>query len=280
MEKILFDVHSHFNSEGNSNDKREQLFEDVIRSEVKYVIDSAFDLESSQIAVNHSKEYDFCFATVGYHPHEADKLDEITLKLLEGLAKKEEVRAVGEIGLDYYRNLSPQDKQVEAFRKQIQLANKIKKPIVIHSRDADKEVMDILIEEGAFSEERKSWFPMRDAPGGEKVKDARVLLHCFSGSRELAKEYIKLGATISIAGPVTYKTNKKTRGVVAGIPIEFITIETDSPYLSPEPHRGKENKTPYVKQVAEKIAEIKEMEYEEVAKITCKNGMRFFGIDE
>ncbi len=276
---MLFDSHSHFNSENFSEKKRKDLLEEIKNSEeISYVIDSAFDLESSQIAVKHSEEYDFCFATVGVHPHDATKADDTTLYFIENLAKKDGVKAIGEMGLDFYRNISPPDVQREAFRAQIKIANKLKMPIVIHSRDADKEVMEILIEEGAFSQERKDWFPKRLDENGEEVGDARVLLHCFSGSRELAKEYIKLGATISIAGPVTYKNNKKTRSVVAGIPIEFMTIETDSPYLTPEPLRGKENKAAYVKYVAEKIAEIKEITYEEVAKKTCGNSMRFFNI--
>ena len=278
--RILFDAHTHFNNEGHSKEKRKELFEEVKNSEVRYAMDSAFDLESSQVAINHSEEYDFCFATVGIHPHEANKLDDASLLLLEELAKKEKVKAIGEIGLDFYRNLSPEEEQKVAFRKQIQLANKLKMPIVIHARDADREVMDVLIEEGAFSDERKSCFPKRKDQDGNEVADARVLLHCFSGSREFAKEYIALGATISVGGTLTYKNNKKTRSVVSGIPIEFLTIETDAPYLTPEPLRGKENKVPYVKYVAEKIAEIKDMTYEEVARTTCQNAMRFFNIKE
>ncbi len=275
---MLFDTHSHYNNEKFTKEKRKELFKETIESEIKYVVDCAFDLESAQVAAKHSEEYDLCFATAGYHPHNATQVDDMTLFLIEGLAKKEGVKAIGEIGLDFYRNLAPEDVQVEAFRKQIRLANKLKMPIVIHSRDADRAVMDVLREEGAFSSERKSWFPKRRGPDGIELDDARVLLHCFSGSKELAAEYVRQGATISIAGPVTYKNNKKTRAVVGEIPIEFLTIETDSPYLTPEPLRGKENKPIYVKLVAEKIAEIKDISYEEVARITCENGVRFFGI--
>ncbi len=276
--QMLFDTHSHYNNESFTKEKRKALFEETSQSEVKFVVDCAFDLESAQIAVKHSEEYDFCYATAGYHPHNADQVDDMTLFLIEGLAKKERVVAIGEIGLDFYRNLSPEDIQIEAFRKQIRLANKLKMPIVIHSRDADRLVMDILREEGAFSTERKSWFPKRKGSDGTEVDDARVLLHCFSGSKELAWEYVRQGATISIAGPVTYKNNKKTRAVVGEIPIEFLTIETDSPYLTPEPYRGKENKPMNVRLVAEKIAEIKDISYEEVARTTCENGVKFFNI--
>ena len=169
-------------------------------------------------------------------------------------------------------------------------------PIVIHSREADQETMDILKEEGAFSEERKSWFPKRPDPSGYTLKkseaakkapddladhmadDARVLIHCFSGSAELAAQYVKLGATISVAGPVTYKNNRKTVAVVAEVPMDFLLVETDSPYLSPEPLRGRRNMSPNVKYTAQKVAEIKDMTLEEVAAKTKENAMRFYGI--
>ncbi|MBR6799810.1 MAG: TatD family hydrolase, partial [Firmicutes bacterium] len=161
----------------------------------------------------------------------------------------------------------------------------------IHSREADQEVMDILKEEGAFSNERKSWFPKRPDPTGYvnggasnasgdagMCDDARVLLHCYSGSAELGRQYVKLGATLSIAGPVTYKNNKKTIGVVEEVPIDFLLIETDSPYLTPEPFRGKKNNPSLVEYTARKVAEIKGMSYEDVANITKVNAMRFYGI--
>jgi TatD DNase family protein len=139
--------------------------------------------------------------------------------------------------------------------------------------------MDILKEEGAFSDERCSWFQKRKGPNGQMVKDARVLLHCFSGSREMAEQYVKLGATISIAGPVTYKNNKKTPEVVKAIPIEFLLVETDAPYLTPEPFRGKKNKSPLVEYTARHVAALKEMEYEDVARQTCENAKVFYGIE-
>lgn len=138
--------------------------------------------------------------------------------------------------------------------------------------------MDILKEEGAFSPERKSWFPKRVSVEGYTDDDARVLIHCFSGSAELAKQYVKLGATISVAGPVTYKNNKKTVAVVGEIPIEYILVETDSPFLTPEPFRGKRNTPLMVEYTAGKIAEIKGLTLEETAEITKANALRFYGI--
>jgi TatD DNase family protein len=141
-------------------------------------------------------------------------------------------------------------------------------PIVIHSREADQEVMDTLKEEQAFSNTRKSWF------NGQ----AGVLLHCYSGSKEMAEQYVKLGASISVAGPITYKNNRRTVEMVEAIGLEHLMIETDAPYLTPEPHRGKRNQSPYVAFTAMKIAAIKGISLEEVAKITCQNAKTFFGI--
>ena len=145
---------------------------------------------------------------------------------------------------------------------------------MVHSREADRETMDILIEEGAFSKERKSYFPLR--PDG--TPDPRVDIHCFSGSAEFSKEYMKLGATFGVDGPVTYKNNKKTVEVVETVPLEYLLIETDAPYLTPVPFRGKPNKSPYVEYVARKIAEIKGLTYEDVAEQTYLNAARFFNI--
>jgi TatD DNase family protein len=170
--------------------------------------------------------------------------------------------------LDYYRNLSKKDVQQHWFRRQIQLALELGLPIVIHDRDANDDVMRILKEEGAFSKSRI-----------DSLGDAKVLIHCFSGSKELARQYIKLGAAISIAGPVTYKNARRNIEVVQEIPIEYLLIETDSPYLTPEPLRGKRNQPDYVRYTAEKIAEILGISYKEVARITCENARKFFLID-
>lgn len=258
--------------------------------------DIGYDLASSKLAVEHAARYPWCYAVVGCHPHDAKSMDDMELAMYKGLARKKKVVAIGEIGLDFHYDHSPRDIQREWFRRQIRMANQLKMPIVIHSREADQETMDILKEEGAFSEERKSWFPKRPDPSGYTLKkseaakktpddpadhmadDARVLIHCFSGSAELAAQYVKLGATISVAGPVTYKNNRKTVVVVAEVPMDFLLVETDSPYLSPEPLRGRRNMSPNVKYTAQKVAEIKDMTLEEVAAKTKENAMRFYGI--
>lgn len=276
---MLFDSHTHLNNENINDQLREQLAAEIDASDVKYVMDVGFDLGSSMQACTDAAKYPWCYAAVGVHPHDAKTLDEDVLTLIKGLTKKPKVQAIGEIGLDFHYDLSDRDVQRYWFRRQIQLANELKMPIAIHSREADQETMDILKEEGAFTDERARWFPKRKGPNGEMVKDCRVLLHCFSGSRELAQQYVKLGATISIAGPVTYKNNRKTREVVEALPIEFLLVETDAPYLTPEPFRGKKNKSPLVEYTARKVAEIKGMEYEDVARITCQNAKVFYGIE-
>lgn len=275
---MLFDSHTHLNNERYSEQEVLQLMEEIENSQVSYVMDVGFDLASSDLAVKHAQAKPWCYAAVGFHPHDAKNLDNMTLELIRGLAKKEKVKAIGEIGLDFHYDLSERDVQRYWFRRQIQLANELKMPIAIHSREADQETMDILKEEGAFSAERQSWFPKRKGPDGELLPDSRVLLHCFSGSKELAKQYVKLGATLSICGPVTFKNNRKTQEVVQTIPLEFLLVETDAPYLTPEPFRGRPNKSPYVEHTARRLAVLKGISYEEAAKITCENAKVFYGI--
>lgn len=273
---MLFDSHAHLNNESYKEGQREKLFKEIEASNVSFVMDVGFDLASSALAVKHAQRFPWCYAVVGCHPHDAKNFDEDQLELIKGLAEKPESKAIGEIGLDYYRNISPVEDQRYWFSRQIQLANQLKMPIVIHDRDAHGEVMEILKEEGAFSDERKSWFPQR--PGSLGNEDARVLLHCYSGSKDQAIQYVKLGATISIAGPITYSNARKLVEVAVEVPLEYLLIETDSPYLTPVPFRGKPNTSMNVEYVAKKIAEIKGITFQEVANETRDNAIRFFDI--
>lgn len=275
---MLFDSHAHINNDTYTQEEREALISEIEASDLSYVMDIGFDLESSLRAAEDAKRLPWCYAAVGVHPHDTKTMDDEMLGRIRALAGKEKVMAIGEIGLDFYYNHSDEQTQEYWFRKQIQLANELKMPIVIHSREADQKTMDILKEEGAFSDERCGWFPKRMGADGKEEKDARVLLHCFSGSRELGQQYIKLGATLSVAGPVTYKNNRKTVEVVEAIPIEYLLVETDSPYLTPVPFRGKPNKSPYVEYTTRKVAEIKGIEYEEAARKTLENAKVFFSI--
>ena len=281
---MLFDSHAHINNTDMTPERVEELVSQVENSTLEYVTDIGFDLPSSRKAVENAARYPWCYAAVGVHPHDTDDMDDMTLYMIKSLAAKQKVQAIGEIGLDFHYDNSDRDAQRTWFRRQIRLANELKMPIVIHSREADQETMDILKEEGAFTDERKSWFPQRPDSEGfvggtpGNVPDARVLIHCFSGSAELASQYVKLGATISIAGPVTYKNNRKTVAAAAAVPIDFLLVETDSPYLTPEPLRGRRNSPVNVEYTARKIAEIKGMDYEEVAARTNSNACRFYGI--
>ena len=275
MDKILFDAHTHINNEGYSKAEREELIEKIESSSLCYVMDVGFDLESSKLAIKHAETCRWCFAVIGVHPHDSASASSDVCDELKKLASNPKVKAIGETGLDFHYDHSPRDVQRAVFRDHIRLAKDLKLPIVIHDRDSAGECIEILKEEGMFSDERKALFPENPAT---EIGDARVMLHCFSGSAEQALEYVKLGATISIAGPVTYKNNKKTAAVALQIPIEHLLIETDAPYLTPEPHRGKPNDSTKVEYVARKIAELKGLSYEEVADITAENAKRFFNI--
>ena len=265
---MLFDTHTHLNEDEFTEEERLVRAQEIEESDVELIIDVGYDEPSSVMAVEYAKKYPWCYAAVGMHPHDSKLMDEAMLERFRQLVLEcPKVKAIGEIGLDFHYDLSDRDVQRHWFRRQIRLANELKLPIVVHAREADREVFDILHEEGAFSDERKSWFG-----------DARVDIHCFSGSAELALEYIKDGAMIGVDGPLTYKNNKKTVRVVEEVPLEYLMAETDAPYLTPVPFRGKPNKSPYVEFVVRKIAEIKGITYEEAARVTCENGKRFFEI--
>ncbi|QXM06869.1 TatD family hydrolase [Crassaminicella indica] len=254
---MLFDTHAHLD-DGRFDNDREKIIENAKANGISYIVNPGADFESSVKSIELANQYDMIYAAVGVHPHDAEDVDDMTLSLLKGLAKKPKVVAIGEIGLDYHYDHSPRDIQREIFRKQIALAKEVNLPIIIHDREANDDVMRILKEEKAF--------------------DTGVVIHCFSGSRELARQYIKLGAFISIAGPVTFKNARKTVEVVESIPLEYLFVETDSPYLTPVPFRGKRNESSYVRYVAERIAEIKGLSLEEVAHQTTENAKKFFGI--
>ena len=242
---MLFDTHTHLNNDSFTDEERAALASEIEASNVGLVMDVGFDEPSSLLAVEHANRYPWCYAVIGMHPHDSKLMDEAMLERFRKIAQTEpKVKAIGEIGLDFHYDLSPRDVQRHWFRRQIQLANELKLPIVVHSREADQEVFD----------------------------------PCFSGSRELAIEYVKAGATIGVDGPLTYKNNKKTVHVVEAIPLEFLMAETDAPYLTPVPYRGKQNKSEYVEFVVRKIAEIKDISYEKAAEATYENGKNFFGI--
>jgi TatD DNase family protein len=276
---MLFDAHCHINDDSWDEASLAELDSGIREGELTYVVDAGTTVEDSTLAVRDTERWPWCYAAVGIYPHETGGMTEETIEEIKKLAAEEKVRAIGEIGLDYHYDDVDKDTQKHWFARQIQMACELGMPIVIHSRDANKDTMDILKENGAFSDERKSMFPKRPGPGGVMVPDSRVLIHCYSYSVETAEEYVRLGAAISICGPVTFKNNRKTRQVVEAVPLEFLTVETDSPYLAPEPVRGRRNTPLNVKYTAAKVAEIKGVPYEEAADTTFANACRFYGIN-
>ncbi len=255
---MLFDTHVHLNAEQFTEDLNEVI--DRARMEgVQYMVVVGFDRPTILKAMELIEEYDFIYASIGWHPVDAIDMRDEDLEWIEELAKHPKVVAIGEMGLDYYWDKSPKEVQQEVFRKQIQLAKKVKLPIVIHNREATADIVTILKEENAAE------------VGG--------IMHCFSGSVEVAKECVEMNFYISLGGPVTFKNAKKPKEVAQEIPLNKLLIETDCPYLAPHPYRGKRNEPSYVKLVAEQIAELKGLSFEEVSQVTTENAKILFGIN-
>ncbi|NPV93524.1 MAG: TatD family hydrolase [Firmicutes bacterium] len=252
---MLIDSHCHLNDRQFQRDQR-QVLERARQQGVDTVVCVGYDLPSSVEVVAMAEKYENLYVVVGVHPHDAKELKEKDYQTLEKLAESPRVRAIGEMGLDYYRDLSPRKIQQEVFRRQIQLARKLKLPIVVHDRDAHGEVMTILRE--------------------EKASEVGGVLHCFSGSWEMARECIDLGFYISLAGPVTYNNAKRPQEVARKVPLDWLLVETDSPYLTPEPLRGRRNEPGNVRLVAEKIAALRGISLEEFAAAASANTRRVF----
>lgn len=278
-EAMLFDAHTHLNFEKYSEEERREIAAAIEASDVGYIVDVADCVASAKQALADAAAYPWCYAAVGIHPDHASSYTDADIDEIRRLAADPKAVAIGEIGLDFYYGTDDREEQQILFRKQIRLANELKMPIMIHSRDAHQLTMDILKEEGAFSDERKSWFLPRMTADGPKP-DARVQMHCFSGSPELALEYAKLGATMSLGGPVTFKNGKKAAEVVRQLPIEYLMSETDAPYMAPEPLRGRPNMSPYIEHIVRRMSILKGLDYEETARILTENAKHFFGIEQ
>ncbi|WP_226660094.1 TatD family hydrolase [Pseudalkalibacillus hwajinpoensis] len=255
---MLFDTHTHLNVEQFSEDQQE-VIERAQAAGVSKMIVVGFDRETITQAMALVEKYDFLYAAVGWHPVDAIDMKEEDLEWIEELAGHPKVVAIGEMGLDYHWDKSPHDIQKDVFRKQIALAKRVNLPIIIHNREATRDVIDVLKEENAAE------------VGG--------IMHCFAGGVEEANECLDMNFYISLGGPVTFKNAKLPKEVAKEIPIDRLLIETDCPFLAPHPNRGKRNEPAYVKLIAEQIAELKEMDYEDLAKRTSENAMNLFGIN-
>lgn len=252
---MLFDTHAHLTDEAYDTD-REQVIEKLHNLGMTGVINCGSDEPSSYACILLAEKYDFMYAAAGIHPHDAKKFDERFEDKLCNWLKLPKVIAVGEIGLDFYYDYSPRDIQKKVFAAQIEIAAKFNKPIVIHSREASLDTYELLKSE------------MNCSRSG--------VLHSFSQSTEMMKKYLDMGMFISISGPVTFNNASKLRETVQYIPLDRLLIETDSPYLTPVPLRGKRNTPANVRYVAQKLAEIFHMDYEKICEITCENAKKFF----
>lgn len=252
---MFFDTHAHLNDERFDGD-REEVILSFKENKILASCEIGFDMPSSEKALRLAEKYDFIYAAVGVHPHDAKDMKEEDLSELKEMLSHEKAVALGEIGLDYYYDNSERDVQRYWFKRQLELAREIDVPVSIHSRDAMEDTINILAEYGS----------------GDGI------IHCYSGSKESAKILLGMGYYISFAGPVTFKNASTALEVIRYVPNDRMLIETDSPYLAPVPYRGKRNCPLYVPEVAKKISEIKGMEIEDVARITAENAKKVYRI--
>lgn len=254
--KQMIDSHAHLDEERFDED-RDEFIKSLKENAISYVINPSSDMETSRRVVELSNKYENIFAAVGIHPHDAEGFKEEDLDELRELSKDERVVAIGEIGLDYYYDNSPRDIQKEVFRKQLELSHELDLPVIIHTRDAMGDTYDILKEfEGRV----------------------RGVMHCYTGSIEMAEKFMKLGFYISIAGPVTFKNAVNVREMAKQIPLERLLIETDSPYLAPVPNRGKRNDPTNVRYVADMLANLKEIQIDKIIEHSRENTVELFSL--
>lgn len=250
---IFFDSHTHLMDE-QFDGIRDEIVENAKKNKVMYMTTIGYNESTSREAAKDANKYEGVYATVGLHPENVDEYE--NFDYIYELAKNSKVVAIGEIGLDYHWG-GDKERQKELFIKQIEIANALGKPVVIHSRDADMDMLEIL--------------------KNHKIENGFVM-HCFSSSTEILKEVLKLGAYVSIAGPVTFKNARSLVEVAKLVPDDKLLIETDAPYLTPEPFRGKRNESAYVVRTAQKIADLREISLEKLAEITTENAKKFYRI--
>jgi len=245
----IFETHAHLDFSNFKNDRKE-ILKQCFDSGIEYIINVGIDEETSKASIDLAEKYKQVFASVGYHPHDAKKFDK---NVILQLSEHRKVVAIGEIGLDFYRNLSPKDVQRKVFEEQIILANELNLPIIIHDRDAHEECLEIL----------------------KRNNTQKVVFHCFSGDEIFAEKIIEKGWFISFTGTITYKNNKQ-ENVVRMVPLDKFFVETDSPFLSPVPNRGKRNSPLNLRYIIEKIAEIRGLSPKQIAQTSYENAVNFF----
>lgn len=248
---MIFETHSHYEDKAFDED-REILMRQLIEAGIERVVDIGSSLDTCKRILSLINEYPFMYGAIGIHPSDTGNLTEADIDYLKIESANEKIVAIGEIGLDYYWDEPERSIQKKWFERQLQLAREVSLPVVIHSRDAAKDTLDIM--------------------KAEKAGDIGGVIHCFSYGTEMAREYLDMGFYIGVGGVVTFKNGKKLKEVVEYTPIERIVTETDCPYLAPTPHRGERNSSLYIPLIIEEIAAIKNMDVQEVYRITCKNG--------
>lgn len=246
----MIDTHCHLFKEYYDN------IDEIVNNMNGYMITAGVDDDTNLEVIDVAKKYDKVYGVIGIQPEEVLKFSNKSIKIIEDNINNPKIIGIGEIGLDYYWDDTYKDKQIKVFRCMMDLARKYNKPVVIHSREAIQDTYDII----------------------KEYSDVRCVLHCYSSSVEMAREFIKFGVMLGIGGVVTFKNSKKLVEVVKDIPLEYLLLETDSPYLSPEPYRGKQNIPNNIEIVAQKIAEIKDISVEEVLSVTSSNAKRIFNI--
>lgn len=254
---MLFDTHAHLDAPEFDND-REEVIQRALEAGVSRIINIGFNRETIPTTLKLTETYDFIYAAIGWHPVDAITMQDGDLEWIASLCSREKVVAIGEIGLDYHWDTSPKEVQHRVLRQQIGLARELNMPIIIHNREAHEDIVKILKE--------------------EKASEVGGVMHAFSGSWEIAKQCLHMDFHISFGGPVTFKNAKQPKEVLAQVPMDRLLVETDSPYLTPHPFRGKRNESSYVRLVAEQAAGIKGMSLEEFSEITSQNALERFGI--
>ena len=252
---MLIDSHAHLEMPDFKRDL-EQVIQRAKESGIGYIFTVGTEKKDWKRTLAITNSNPSIYAILGVHPHNAMEIDDETYPTLRELFRHEKVKAYGEIGLDFFRNLSPRNVQLRRFREQISLAKELGLPIVVHDREAHQETLEIL----------KS----------EKAEECGGIIHCFSGDYEMAKECIDMGFYISIPGSITFKNAEKFQEIVKSLPLESLLVETDAPFLAPVPFRGKRNEPSYVRYTAQKVAEIKKISFERVAEATTENALRVY----
>lgn len=255
---MLFDTHAHYDDKRFDPD-RDELLASLPAHDIGLILNPGCDVETSRKAVSYAQKYAFVYAAVGIHPENINESWNNDLSVIQELAQTEpKVRAIGEIGLDYYweKDEHARARQQVVFARQMELARELNMPVIVHDRDAHGDCMEIT----------------------RRYPEVRGVYHCYAGSVEMARELLRLGYYLSFTGVITFKNARRAIEVIRGVPIDRLMIETDAPYMTPEPFRGRRNSSLYVYRMAETIAEIKGMSVEEVERITTENGKRLFAI--